>query len=45
MSNKLSIKEEIEGMTSNIVEWRKEYMWPILTNLLRIHRWSQEIWD
>ena len=45
MTCQLSIKEETKGITSNIMEWRKEYMWPILTNLLRIHRWSQEIWD
>ena len=34
-----------KSMTSDRIELRKEYMWPILTNLLRIHRRFQKIWD
>ena len=39
------IWEVTKCMTSDRIELRKEYMWPILTNLLRIYRRFQKIWD
>ena len=39
------IWEVTKCMTSDRIELRIEYMWPILTNLLRIYRRFQKIWD
>lgn len=34
VKNNMPIKEVIEAMTSDRIEWGKRYMWLILTNLV-----------